>query len=112
MHDRRAGGDPHRQHERVGVQHLADDDARRDPADRAEHADDREVARRILHVMERDRIGQRQRRHVAERVQNQQRIERREVVCIDTAHITTPPTQMQHREQLLAGEEPVGHHAR
>ena len=36
----------HRQHERVGVQHFADDDARDDPADRSEHANDRKVARR------------------------------------------------------------------
>src|SRR5213075_405853 len=58
---------------------LVGKNARRDPADRAEHANDREVTRRVGHVMERDRVRERQRRHVAERVQNEQRIERREL---------------------------------
>ena len=92
--DRRAGRDLHRQHERVGVKHFADDDARDDPADRSEHADDRKVARRVRDVVERDRVRERQRRHVAQRVQRSaaDRTSRTSSAS-RRAHINTPPSR-------------------
>ena len=47
---------------------LAEQQADGDPAERAKDADTAELGGRVLQVAHRDRVGQRQRRHVAERV--------------------------------------------
>ena len=80
----RPSSDRRRRRRRVNMPALgleperADDEAGDDPADRAEHADARELAARDrCIVVERQRVGQRQRRHVAERVGEQHRVERR-----------------------------------
>ena len=49
------------------------------------------LARRILHVVERDRVRERQRRHVAERVRDQQRIERAPIASASTRATSAPP---------------------
>ena len=61
-------------HERA--QHEADEQARHDPPDRAEHADQRELLFLRLDVVERERVGEAERRHVAEIVEQQQQDER------------------------------------
>ena len=69
-HDRACGGHSQRHRRRLEAE-RADEEPGDDPADRAEHADRRELAPRILHLVERQRVAQRERRHVAERVDQQ-----------------------------------------
>src|SRR5262252_3894829 len=68
-------GDLQRPRRRLEAE-RADEEAGHDPADRPEDADRRELAARILHLAERQRVAQRERRHVAQRVDEQHEIER------------------------------------
>ncbi len=107
--ERGGGGNQQRLGRRFDSQ-PADEQAGGDPADGAEHADLRKVARRILDVVERQRVGQRQRRHVAEGVAEQHQVqaaERRQRRCVVEQ---SGADKVQHCEDLLGREEPVGDH--
>ena len=111
-HHRRAGGQAHRERQRVGVQHLADHDAGHDPADGAEHADDRKIARRVLRrggtrpswSATASACSRARRGSAADRT-------RRRSVCVDTHHMSDGAAEVQQRQQLFGGEEAVGDHA-
>ena len=109
--DRRARRDLHRQCLRVRLQHLPHHHPRDDPADGAEHADERELPGRILDVVERDRVRQRQRGHVADRIDDQQGIERGERLLRRHEPEHRASRQMQDGKELLGREESVGDHA-
>ena len=109
-HDRGARGEAHRQCLRVGMQHLADDDACDDPADRPQHADRREFAARILHLPERERIAQRQRRHVAERVDEQHGVKSPERRLHRRVEQHSAADHVQRGEDALGREKAVGDH--
>ena len=102
---------PHRQDQRIGVQDPANHDAGHDPADGAEHADDGELPARIAHVVERDRVGQRECRHVAERVGDQRGIERGEGGLRRGEPEEPAPTRCEDCHEAFAREEAIGHHA-
>ena len=110
-HQRSGGGDLHRRGQRVRVKHLADEHSRGDPADGAEHANDREVARRIDDMMERHRVGERQRRHVAERVREEQRIEGAPVGLRRHQPHEPGAGEVQKGEQFFGREKAIGHDA-
>ena len=80
---RAVAGDEEHHRLGVGLQELADEGDRRDPAERAEHARDRELLLRVGHVAERHRVRQPERRHVAEHVRQQVPLEPRRIVCLD-----------------------------
>ena len=82
-----------------------------DPADRPQHADPRKLLFRTGHRAERQRVGQCQRRHVADEVEQHQRIERRELGHLGDGIQQTRPNEMQHRQNLLRGKEPIGDHS-
>ena len=78
-HDRCAGGDPQRR--APARRHAAPCPTRMPATIQPIVPSTRmigKVARRVRHVVEGDGVRERQRRHVAQRVQNEQRIERRE----------------------------------
>ena len=91
----------------VGMQDLADHEAGCDPADRPQHANEWKVACRVFDVVKRDGIRERQRRHVAQRVENQDREERPE--CGQTGHVPhdCAAHEMQHGQQLFGGDEAI-----
>ena len=94
-----------------GLENLADEDAGHDPADGAQHADTGEFAARVLHLVERDGVDQREGRHVQGGVGQHGPEERsgrghgRGVIQQSGAH------DVQHAQHLLRREEAVGHHA-
>ena len=88
----------------------ADENTRDDPADGAEHPDIREAAR-IGEVMKGNGVRQRQGRHVAQGVQNQERIERRKRRLLRNGPHQSAADQVQPRQQLFASEEAIRHDA-
>ncbi len=82
-----------------------------DPADRAEHANARELLSRVGHLVERQRVGQRQRRHVAQRVDEQHRVESAERRQRRDVEQQERADQMERGENPLGCEEPIGDHA-
>ncbi len=95
------------QRDGFGVQ-QADGEPGGNPADRPEHPDARELLAGIGHLMERQRVGQRQRRHVAQRVAEQDRVEAAEVGEGRDPQQQRGAKQVQEREDALGREEPVG----
>ena len=102
---------PHRQDERIGVQYPAHHDAGHDPSDGAEHTDDGELPARIAHVVERDRVGQGERRHVAERIGDQRGIERGEGGLRRGEPEEARAHQVEDGHEPFAREEAIGHHS-
>ena len=92
------------------MEHLADDNTRHDPADGAQHPDGGELLRRILDVVERNRVAERQGGHVAEGVQDQHRVEAAELGQGGDIPQDHPAQQVEDAEQLLGMKEAVGHH--
>jgi hypothetical protein len=91
-------------------EHEADEQPGHDPADRAPHPDARELPLLVGDVVERQRAREPERRHVAEVVQEQQQDERRRVAGgLRRGEEHEPAGQVQHAEDLLRGEVPVGH---
>jgi hypothetical protein len=92
-----------------GSQHQADEQSRDDPADRPEHPDQRELLLLGLDVVEREAVGEPQRRHVAEIVGEEQQDEsgrgRGEARHGKENHA---PEQMQRAEHLFSGEVAIG----
>jgi hypothetical protein len=81
-----------------------------DPSDRSEDPDGGELLARVLHMGEGDRVGQRQRRHVAEAVADERQVE-----CAEGRERGRPPEhagtdQVQQRQDPFGREEAVGHH--
>ena len=92
----------------------ADENARHDPADGAEHAHHREGFIHVCQAVKRDVVGQRQRRHVAERVAKQQANQQRAVLGNQRPRHEPEDRrarQVHHRHHLLRGEEAVHQHA-
>ena len=86
-------------------------EAGHDPADGAQHPDGRELAGRLGHLPERQRVGQGQGRHVAERVEQQHAVDggERRPRRREEEHRTA--RDVQARQQLLGREPAVGDHA-
>ena len=108
--DRRGGGDLHRT---GGVlePEEADRESGRDPADGAEHADGGELPAGVRHLAKRNRVRERERRHVAERVGEQDDVEDAERRLLRRGEQDDPSRCMQDGEQPFGGEEAVGDHA-
>jgi len=93
------------------VKHRSHQSSRHDPPDGSKNPNEREITTGIAHVVKGDRVRERQRRHVAKRVQNEKRVEgaerrlHRDEIHHDAAD------QMQHGKQLFAGEIAVGNNA-
>ncbi len=88
-----------------------DEQARHDPADRPEDANQRELAAGIVHLPERQRVAQRQRRHVAERVDQQHDVERTEARLQRREIQHGAAGDVQRGENALGRHEPIGDHA-
>ena len=88
-----------------------------DPADRSKHADQRELLARVGHMVERQRVGQSQRRKVAERVPQKDHVDdrgRRRGCGVHQGRRQEHEAAAQHMqgaEHPLGGEEAVGDHS-
>jgi hypothetical protein len=90
----------------------ADEQPGHDPADGAEHPDQRELLFLRLDVMEGQAVGQAQGGHVAQVVEQQQDDEQRRLAAeLRHAEHDHPAQQVEHPQHLLGGEVPVGHEA-
>ncbi len=86
---------------RVPREQIADREPGDDPADGAPHADIAEVPRRVVHLPERDRVDERERRHVQDHVEQQIRIERGKLRRAREQVHQRSADQMDHAEQPL-----------
>ena len=91
--------------------HRADDEAGDDPADRAEHAHRWKLAPGIAHLPERQRVGERERRHVEQRVDEHRDVERPEGGLRRRIEQRDAAGEVQHGEQTLRREKAIGEHA-
>ncbi|SAB50132.1 Uncharacterised protein [Enterobacter hormaechei] len=90
-----------------------DENARRDPADGAEHAHYREGFIHVRQAVKRNVVGQRQRRHIAERVAKQQANQQRAVLSNQRPRHEPEDRrarEVHHRHHLLRGKEAVHQH--
>ena len=110
QHDRSRGSQLHRPSRRFDAQ-RADDEAGDDPADRAEHAHRRKLASGIAHLPERQRVRERERRHVEQRVDEHGDVERPEGALRRRIEERDAAGEVQHRQQPLRREKPIGDHA-
>ena len=101
-----AGGDG------VGASLPLEDEIQRpgdeDPADRAPHAHEAKLLLGVFHVRKRERVGDGDRRHVEEGVDEHQPKERREVLHEVHAEDRQAANEVAEGEELLRRERPVG----
>ena len=90
---------------------IADDIAGRDPPERAPGPHAREFGAGNAHLMERERVAQRQRRHEAQGVADQRGVEGDEIRQRRHIEEERRAQQMEERENALGGEEPVSNQA-
>ena len=103
-------GDPQRRRRRLEAE-RADGQPGDDPADRPEHADRRELAAGIDHLAERQRVAQRERRHVAQRVDQQHAVEPAEGRLRRRKEEDDAADNVERGEDALGRHEPIRDHA-
>ncbi|MNL28186.1 hypothetical protein D3C87_1498190 [compost metagenome] len=92
---------------RIPGKHKTDHHAGHDPANGAPHTYARELQCRVAHLAKRDRVHQRQGRHVNHHVRQHERVKRAEVRRAIELIQQHRAHQMQHREDAFGVEETV-----